>query len=708
VPWNAFVASQPYFEDRLELSGSEFISSDYEAVFALLFNLANVLSLCVLLYHQTSHSSSEHLDSSNSNSDCDDDSTISTLHEWSYCLRRVYYFFERKFKFRSRETEEMLAAVDAQEELSEDNNDPRQEQQRLHRVNQPYLSTILEGANEDASTVQTQSNQNHDINRSRSRYESLHDVNSHASSTHLSTKSQSNKYLGGEENANVSTVQSLIQPYLIAYGASLLLCTLLVFNTELSSDNFFIIMVVIVSATGISCSVASAGLFHFAERFGNFNDGGSGNNGHKTYFLAGQTVAGVIIAVVNVCATAVQEFDYEEECSGDAPPDATADADPMVVMLIENSNGSGSSSGGGGYKSVDWTAGSTFGITTLILASCVYAFYVLERLPVASAGSTLREDLCEQEVDQEHFKREHEDSATLGEFSCSSLTTATSSTTASSSSLYPACTNSDTNFDIHNAPNDTQLLDQLEHDVIHWQDAAAVNHDNSNTDAHNFRILLKTIWCPAMTVLCNYIVTLMIFPVWTSKLQSVQYCSSSANRLVNDLFQPLLLLLFNCSDLVGKFTGGYCMRFMSSPADAAAEQQGEEDSSLTAAPPSNSSSKKLMYASLSRFLLIPLFLICHVESDDKDSSSNDTLFTSTHALTSIAKSSDAWAVALIILLGFSNGSVSSMGMMHAPDLLKSSKEKEECSTVMTLVLSTGLLIGSAGSFLMLKMGTGEW
>jgi len=98
----------------------------------------------------------------------------------------------------------------------------------------------------------------------------------------------------------------------------------------------------------------------------------------------------------------------------------------------------------------------------------------------------------------------------------------------------------------------------------------------------------------------------------------------------------------------------------------------------------------------------------YVEPDDNDSSSNDTLFTSTHTFTSIAKSSDAWAVVLIILLGFSNRSVSSMGMMHAPDLLKSSKEKEECSTVMALVLSVGLLIGSAGSFLMLKMRTGEW
>jgi len=684
-----------------------------EAVFALLFNLANVLSLCVLLYHQTSNASSfssvNSMDSNaHSNSDCDDDSTISTLHEWSYCLRKVYYFFEGKFKFRSRETEEMLAAVDAEEELRYDRNPRQQEQQRLHRVNQPLLSTIMEGANEDASTVQNQnqtSNNSHAINRSSSRYESLHDVNSHASSTqdHLSTKS--NKYL--MENTNTSTLQSLIQPYLIAYGASLLLCTLLVFNTELSSDNFFIVMVLIVSATGISCSVASAGLFHFAETFssnsGN-SGGGTGNydngkDGHKTYFFAGQTVAGVIIALVNVCATAVQDFDYEEECSSDAPPDAGA----VVVTLVESSNGSG-----GGYKSVDWTAGSTFGITTLILASCVYAFYVLERLPAASAGSTLRENMREQEQEQEHFKREHGDGATLEEVSCSSLTTATSSTTTSSSSLYPACTNSDTNFDIHHAPNDTQLLDQLEHDVIHWQDAAAVNHNNSNTDAHNFQILLKTVWRPAMTVLCNYIVTLMIFPVWTSKLQSVQYCSSSANRLVNDLFQPLLLLLFNCSDLVGKFTGGYCMRFMSSPADTAAEQQGEEDSSPTAAASSNSSSKKLMYASLSRFLLIPLFLICHVESDDNDSSSNDTLFTSTHTFTSIAKSSDAWAVVLIVLLGFSNGSVSSMGMMHAPNLLKSSKEKEECSTVMTLVLSVGLLIGSAGSFLMLKMGTGEW
>ena len=56
---------------------------------------------------------------------------------------------------------------------------------------------------------------------------------------------------------------------------------------------------------------------------------------------------------------------------------------------------------------------------------------------------------------------------------------------------------------------------------------------------------------------------------------------------------------------------------------------------------------------------------------------------------------------VMLLLGFSNRSVSSMGMMHAPDLLKSSKEKEEWSTVMTLVLSAGLLIGSAGSFLML-------
>ena len=52
VPWNAFVASQPYFEDRLELSGSDFISSDYGAcfMFVLCVEMFGLFEIFVLDY----------------------------------------------------------------------------------------------------------------------------------------------------------------------------------------------------------------------------------------------------------------------------------------------------------------------------------------------------------------------------------------------------------------------------------------------------------------------------------------------------------------------------------------------------------------------------------------------------------------------------------------------------------------------------------
>jgi Nucleoside transporter len=56
---------------------------------------------------------------------------------------------------------------------------------------------------------------------------------------------------------------------------------------------------------------------------------------------------------------------------------------------------------------------------------------------------------------------------------------------------------------------------------------------------------------PAISIFLVFVVTLSLFPAWTSQIQSAQQCQTTS-RWRNDLFTPLSFVVFNVGDLAGR------------------------------------------------------------------------------------------------------------------------------------------------------------
>ena len=89
---------------------------------------------------------------------------------------------------------------------------------------------------------------------------------------------------------------------------------------------------------------------------------------------------------------------------------------------------------------------------------------------------------------------------------------------------------------------------------------------------------MKQIWMLMIAIFINYFITLLVFPGLVSE---VQFCA------VGDWMPVILIAVFNVTDFVAKW--------------------------LTLLPCSNRwTSFRLMLASISRFVLVPLILLCIV------------------------------------------------------------------------------------------------
>lgn len=585
VPWNAFIASEPYFNSRLCKSDNSFLRSNFEAIFALVFNLSNVGALCVLLYLQ--NRASQDLDGDDLS--IGSNSTISTVGEMSFWFRKKMcdlrdYVSVNLFCFRKRDDASVV--VDAGE--GSDFYHPPS-----------VLSTIDEGESEGSDPT----------------YESFRFGNNEATLNNDSNNDET------EEDF----LAKLINPSLAAYTAVFIFACGMVLNTSLSSNMFFVWTNVLIVICGIACSIASAGLFSLAEIFS------VDDQMIKTLFLAGQTMAGLFIAFVNLLSVSSSGFDYDKECGISGDSDSNEEDEICEAYTV------------------DWGAESTFLVTALMLALCIAGFGYLIRLPITTY---LRSSHCKSNVNLGCKNLEENDEA-----NSKTNTEASTATPALQESALGSSSNADT---------PSSVLQQIEwgsESVVAWEDI--LESDQQSIDG--VVDLLQVIWRPALTVFINYLVTLAIFPVWTSKLESTGYCELSSSRVQNDLFQPLLLVTFNAFDLCGKFAAGKLI------------------SKVT-------SGKGLLYSSFARFILFPCFLLCNASD-----SSNAVLF-----------NYDGWPFLFMALLGISNGCVSSMGMMHGTALVESAKHKEHSSTIMMLCLCFGLLLGSFVSFVVLRIGTGSW
>ncbi|KIS72082.1 uncharacterized protein UMAG_11433 [Mycosarcoma maydis] len=199
----------------------------------------------------------------------------------------------------------------------------------------------------------------------------------------------------------------------------------------------------------------------------------------------------------------------------------------------------------------------------------------------------------------------------------------------------------------------------------------------------------KVKWdCAAVAFI--FVITLSIFPALTSSVQSVYTGTSrsgfsSVDLTSPQLFVPFHFFLFNLSDLLGR--------------------------SLPSLVPSAliRKARALFSLSLLRVLFVPLFMACNVVSTSQRTGPISRINAGTPEgwLASLMQSSDAPFFSLMLLLGFSNGLVSTCIMISGParSKLVNSKGASEgplAATLLSFWLCVGLAIGSGLSFLTVK------
>ncbi|GAC93347.1 hypothetical protein PHSY_000912 [Pseudozyma hubeiensis SY62] len=199
----------------------------------------------------------------------------------------------------------------------------------------------------------------------------------------------------------------------------------------------------------------------------------------------------------------------------------------------------------------------------------------------------------------------------------------------------------------------------------------------------------KVKWdCAAVAYI--FVITLSIFPALTSSVQSVytgasKFGSRSVDLTSPQLFVPFHFFLFNLSDLLGRSLPSLVPKALIRKA------------------------RVLVSLSLLRSLFVPLFMACNVVSTSQRTGPVSRVNTGTPDgwLGGLMQSSDAPFFGLMLLLGFSNGLVSTCIMISGPSRSKlvNSKGASEgplAATLLSFWLCVGLAIGSGLSFLTVK------
>jgi equilibrative nucleoside transporter 1/2/3 len=171
---------------------------------------------------------------------------------------------------------------------------------------------------------------------------------------------------------------------------------------------------------------------------------------------------------------------------------------------------------------------------------------------------------------------------------------------------------------------------------------------------------------PATCIFLTFVVTLALFPGWTSSLRSARQCHESS-RLVNDLYTPFTFVLFNVGDLTGRV--------------------------LSAKLPWkrwHHVSLKLVVGALLRFAFFPSLFLC--------------VGSNKNAFHDIQIDSDLYSMTVQILFAISNGFLVTTAFVHAPSLLpRSTHVQERSSELLTFAVAFGLLSGSLFSYPVSKL-----
>lgn len=368
----------------------------------------------------------------------------------------------------------------------------------------------------------------------------------------------------------------------------------------------------------------------------------------STAFGAGGTFMGSMLAGQGVVGVGISIFGFTSAWSQQAAPEDGASADQTTQET---------------FRSIARAATLFFGMNTLLMMVVLAAFLWLVNTPLYT------QVMAKQVATIDKIQDERDGSSRLG---------------------------------------DDDLEDRLEPPMTQsWHSIRSISHPaysswlkkvpgfyslSPTTRESLLRISLvqsKVKWdCAAVAFV--FVITLSIFPALTSSVQSVYRGTSRSGHSSVDLTSPQLFVpfhffLFNLSDLLGR--------------------------SLPSLLPSTllRKARALFSLSLLRSLFVPLFMACNVVSTSQRTGpiSHANASVADGWLAQLMQSSDAPFFGLMLLLGFSNGFVSTCIMISGPSRSKlvNSKGASEgplAATLLSFWLCVGLAVGSGLSFLTVK------
>jgi equilibrative nucleoside transporter 1/2/3 len=168
------------------------------------------------------------------------------------------------------------------------------------------------------------------------------------------------------------------------------------------------------------------------------------------------------------------------------------------------------------------------------------------------------------------------------------------------------------------------------------------------------QLFFKLKWF-ALGVFATFAIT-MFFPVFTQAIVSVSDPETAPRIFRPECFIPLSFLVWNSGDLIGRVLPSFKVF------------------NATHLP------KPVFFASLARFIWIPLYMLCNVNGKG-----------------AVIESDVFYLLAVQLLFGMSNGHLGSTCMMAAPQWVDDN-EKEAAGGFMGLMLVSGLTLGSLLSF----------
>jgi hypothetical protein len=445
---------------------------------------------------------------------------------------------------------------------------------------------------------------------------------------------------------NKNSLRMVMLPLAVSFVA-FVAQTALVLVPSVSTVAFQALTLACLVACGLMASIVNAGIVAMCSEF-------PADVAIRPYFQ-GQAMGGLVVSAANFVAAAWENPDEYwnancQEIQNQTVPwtdsqaslsdYAATDRELMGERLWRSSSCSP-------YKHVDWAVFAYFFFGACALVACLFGFAYIHRLNIKSRADTYQlVNAAESAALSEEPLRIEMEAHQLQMHNCNNHEVNLFRTSA------------------HSTVADGIVVDAMsklshtnslygEHSPLATEDEdATAQDDDDDQDA----------WThargPAATTFLTFLVTLALFPGWTSQLQSARQCQTKV-RLWNDLFVSFTFVLFNAGDLTGRLLSGKI--------------------SLGTNP--TRMSDKLVSAALLRFVFFPLLYLCVGGYHEKHRAQIP---------------SDVYSIAVQFLLAVTNGLLVSVAFAHAASLRTTRRERT--SEILSFALSFGLLCGSISSY----------